>query len=426
MSEFEINLLKVKGILSGNDGIVGELGNLGDEIDNVSGNLGIKTSESEKLQKRLKNVSKDVRLTKVKVQYYGQCLQDISNMYEKTERGICDAAADGKITLKENIQRMAGDVIEYGGGIFRNIAIGPATAIADLIINTEVGILTGEGKVEIKSDANLYDSDDDPNLELKKEKQYRKTLTEWETDPATGEKRRVTREVKEGSDDEKKFNEMNLGKAATLMSVTGSVSGSLVDINTEKELKYGSVSNELTVRQAEAHASAYAGLYSIDADGNKHFTPGVGAEVGASITAFSDEAKAVLGNDDWNAFAEGTVTVGRAEAQASADVGFVDKEGNFNPTLNVSASVEAIAAAATVAVGATVAGTKIAGNAGVSVGVGAHANVGMKDGVISLDVGAAIGVGVSVNLEIDMSGTFKKIGDGAKSLVSKAKSLIWH
>lgn len=426
MSEFEINLLKVKGILSGNDSIVGELGNLGDAIENVSSNLGIKTSETEELKKKLKNVSKDVRLTKVKVQYYGQCLQDISNMYEKTERGICDAAADGKITLKENIQRMTGNVIEYGGGIFRNIAIGPATAIADLIINTEVGILTGEGKVEVKSDAKLYDSDDDSDLGLKKEKQYKKTVTEWETDPATGEKRRVTREVTEGSDEEKKFNERDLDKVATLASVSGTLSGSLVDIKTEKEYKYGKRSNELTLGKAEAYGSLYAGLYSFDADGNKHFTPGVGAEVGASVTAFSDEAKALLGNDDWNVFTEGSVTVGKVEGKANLDVGFVDKEGNFNPTANIGGSVEAIAAEATIAVGATLAGTKIAGNAGVSVGVGAHANVGIKDGVISLDIGAAIGVGVSVDLEIDMSETFKKIGEGAKSLWSKAKSLIWH
>lgn len=47
----------------------------------------------------------------------------------------------------------------------------------------------------------------------------------------------------------------------------------------------------VTVGEAEAHASVSAGLYVIGADGEKKFSPGVNAEVGASVTAFEAGGK---------------------------------------------------------------------------------------------------------------------------------------
>lgn len=46
---------------------------------------------------------------------------------------------------------------------------------------------------------------------------------------------------------------------------------------------YGQIG--VVVGQAEAHAIVSAGLYTVDANGEKKFSPGVNAEVGASVTA---------------------------------------------------------------------------------------------------------------------------------------------
>lgn len=184
---------------------------------------------------------------------------------------------------------------------------------------------------------------------------------------------------------------------------------------------------DVKVLDAEAHASGYAGLNGFDKDGKRIFRPGVGGEVGASVTAFTAAGKLKAGSDMLGAYVGGDVTVGKAEAKAEGKLGF-GKDG-FHAY--GAASAEAIAAEAHANVGAKLAGTDIKGDVGVNFGVGAHAKAGYSNGKLSLDLGVSVGLGVSANVEIDFSGTVnavkdvaKGVGDTVSGCFSKLKKLF--
>lgn len=212
------------------------------------------------------------------------------------------------------------------------------------------------------------------------------------------------------SEEKKKYNEISsLNKVATIASVGTKVSGDLWDHHwgdSDDEFKefgaHGSA--EAAFGKAEASASAYAGIYSYSTDGKQHFSPGFGAEVGVGVTAFTASAKGQLGDEYFNLHGNASIDVGKADASAAVNVGLLT-DGKFNPQANVSLKAEALAAEAKVTGGTTIAGTSVEATGSVNFGVGAHANFGLRDGRLSLDIGASVGVGVGVKLDIDMSGT---------------------
>lgn len=232
------------------------------------------------------------------------------------------------------------------------------------------------------------------------------------------------------SEEKKKYKDISsLKKVATIASVGTKVSGDLWDKHwgdSDEEFKefgaHGSA--EAAFVKAEASASAYAGVYSYSADGTKHFTPGLGAEVGVGVTAFSASAKGQLGDEYFNIHGKASVDVGKAEAKASVNMGLFDAEGKINPQAGVKLSAEAIAAEAKGTVGGTIAGTSVEATGSVNFGVGAHANFGLVDGHFSMDIGASLGVGVGVKLDIDMSGTFNAAVDTVNA-ISDAASSAW-
>lgn len=203
-------------------------------------------------------------------------------------------------------------------------------------------------------------------------------------------------------------------REATILEggVGGSASVSIFDYNYQGDRGSASV----TVGEAEAHANATAGFYVIGPKGERLFSPGVRAEIGASVTAF--EAKGeyqLLGNEMIGMNVDGTVTAGKAEAKADATVQIFGSDGKVDMQFGASASAEAIAGEVEGSVGVNVLGGEVGVKGGVNFGIGAHADVGYRDGVFKCDVGASLGLGVSVDVEVDVGGMVDTVCDKAEA-----------
>ena len=165
----------------------------------------------------------------------------------------------------------------------------------------------------------------------------------------------------------------------------------------------------------EAHASAAAGLYVYEADKNGNvkriFSPGVSAEVGASVAVVQVEAEGRIGlGEDKNMLGVyGDVEAKALTAEAKAEVS-INKNEIF-----AGASAEADLAKVSASGGVSVLGTDIGVNGSLKVGIGAHAEVGYTDGKIKVDIGAAVGVGFDLGFEVDVSGTIDAVCDIATS-----------
>lgn len=172
----------------------------------------------------------------------------------------------------------------------------------------------------------------------------------------------------------------------------------------------------VTVGEAEAHAGVSAGLYVIGADGEKKFSPGVNAEVGASVTALeAGWENQLLGNENIGLNADAKVTVGKAEAKADATAQIFGDDGKLDVQLGASAKAEAIAAEAEASAGINILGGEVGVEGGVNVGIGAHADVGYRDGIFKVDIGASLGIGasVSIDVDVDVGGMVDTISDTA-------------
>ncbi|MCI8950289.1 MAG: hypothetical protein HFG49_09635 [Lachnospiraceae bacterium] len=258
----------------------------------------------------------------------------------------------------------------------------------------------------------------------------KKFVFEKEVNAETGEEKisRKTVDTENKSenkafDDELEASKMDADVKATLFTAGGSAAY----WTNEKSVngKYGSISAKATVGQAEAHAEGYAGLFQADpTTGELQFKPGIGGSIGGSLTAFTAEEEAMLGNDMLGVYAKSTQTAGKVGAEAEGSVGLYDKDGNFNPSAYAGFSAQAIAGEITGSVGAKVLGADVSASGSLNYGFGAHANVGYKDGKVSLDIGATVGVGGSVSLEIDVSGTIDAACDLAEAAWDKAGDAV--
>lgn len=184
----------------------------------------------------------------------------------------------------------------------------------------------------------------------------------------------------------------------------------------------GGGSVNVVVGNAEAHANVSAGLYVMGADGEKKFSPGVNAEVGASVTALDVEwEQQWLGDEMFGLNSDVEVKVGDAGAKADVGVQLYGEDGKLKPQFGASAKAEATAAELEGSVGVNVLGGEVGVSGSVSVGIGAHADVGYKDGVFKFDIGASIGLGVSVGAEVDIGGMVDTVCDTAESAWSGLK-----
>ena len=172
----------------------------------------------------------------------------------------------------------------------------------------------------------------------------------------------------------------------------------------------------VTVGEAEAHAGVSAGLYVIGADGEKKFSPGINAEIGASVTALeAGWEDQLLGDENLGLNADATVTAGEATVKADGTAQIFDENGELDVQLGVGASAEAIAAEAEGSVGVNVLGGEVGVTGSVNVGIGAHADVGYWDGIFKADIGASLGVGASVSVEVDIGGMVDTVCDTAEA-----------
>lgn len=207
-----------------------------------------------------------------------------------------------------------------------------------------------------------------------------------------------------------------------LATVGGSASVAAWEGAVSASGKYGSASASAKFGEAEAHAEGYAGLYQTDpTTGKLTFKPGIGGSVGASVTAFSAEEEASLGNDMLGVYVKSTQTAGKVEATAEGSIGLYDSKGNFNPSAYAGFGAQAIAGEITGSAGAKILGADVSASGSLNYGIGAHANVGYQDGKLSVDIGATLGVGASVKLEVDVGGTVDAVCDGAKAAWEGAK-----
>ena len=185
---------------------------------------------------------------------------------------------------------------------------------------------------------------------------------------------------------------------------------------------FGDGSVNVVLGRAEAHANISAGLYVMGADGEKKFSPGVNAEVGASVTALDvDWEQQWLGDDMLGLNSDVEIKAGDAGVKADIGVQLYGEDGKMKPQFGASAKAEATAAKAEGSIGINLLGGEVGVSGSVSVGVGAHADVGFKEGVFKFDIGASIGVGVSVGAEVDIGGMVDTVCDAAESAWSELK-----
>lgn len=231
-------------------------------------------------------------------------------------------------------------------------------------------------------------------------------------DPKTGEITKIDPNDKDAVAEFKKHNKGTIPVDVRVAGVGTSGSISAWGASGETDWGWGGASGSVDVAKLKGEASAYLGVL------------GVGGAVGASVTAFTAEEKAYLGTDDLQVYEKVSVSAGKVGAKGQIEVGLIDKEGNFNPSLYGGVSAEAIAGELSGTVGVKAFGTDIGVKGSVNYGIGAHANVGFHDGKLSLDVGATLGVGASVKLDIDVSGTVEAVGDFVENVSSGVKDFV--
>lgn len=204
--------------------------------------------------------------------------------------------------------------------------------------------------------------------------------------------------------------EFTIGEVKEAVSVSASIYDASFNVGENGKI-------DVTVGEAEADASVSAGFYVIGADGEKKFSPGVNAEVGASVTAFeAGWEQQWLGDENLGLNTDVGVTAGKAEAKAEVGAQIFGDDGKLDVQLGASASAEAIAGEAEASVGVNVLGGEVGVTGGVNFGIGAHADVGYRDGVFKCDIGASLGVGVSLDVEVDIGGMVDGVCDAAEAV----------
>lgn len=192
-----------------------------------------------------------------------------------------------------------------------------------------------------------------------------------------------------------------------LLSVGGSAEASLWEPFKDSEgLKWdhGGLDYNVKAGTFSGTAAAYFGA------------TGMGATLGAGFTAFSADAKGYVGTEDANLYLKGKVEVGKVDAKAGAEIGFLDQEGKVNPNLYVSASAEALGGELSGTLGGEALGVDVGVTGSVNYGLGAHFNAGYRDGTFSVDMGATVGLGVGVKIDIDVSEAVENIGNTIENI----------
>lgn len=452
MAKILIEPVKVKATLSRQAEIEKVLNELYQGTKDVRAGLNYKIAGQEAISARLNTVAEQIRKEADGIRAMRSGLEQIITQYEQTERTNLDRVGAEKASVRST----EGAGFGGGGGGGRgwgdddehshepneqvknliNKLIGLAKIfpfpgyVPPLISGLFLGYLGtlpfGEFLVtdgEIKNENKIKI---DLKKALKEDGGFFKKVSDFEDkyqtkssgmyyyDTKTGKVTTVDPDDKKAVEEFKKHNKGTIPVDVRMAGVgaSGSISAWGVSGNTGDAWAWGGASGSVDVGKLEGEASAYLGVL------------GVGGTVGASFTAFTAEERAYLGTDDLQVYEKVSVSAGKVETKGQVDVGLIDKEGNFNPSLYGGVSAEAIAGEVSGSVGVKALGTDIGLKASANVGVGAHANVGIHDGKISLDVGASLGVGASIKLDIDVSGTVAAVGDFVGNVSSGVKDFF--
>lgn len=234
---------------------------------------------------------------------------------------------------------------------------------------------------------------------------------------------KIRDEGKQVNPDEKWYKEK-----ATIFETTAQakVEGSVLDVKIAESNDWAEGSVEGKLLTGEAHAEASAGLYvyTKNKDGSiqKVFSPGVSAEVGASVAVVQVEAEGRIGlGEDKNMLG--------VYGDVEAEVLTAEAKGKVSANLNgrelfAGASAEANLVKVSGSAGVSVLGTDVGVTGSLKVGIGAHAEVGYTDGKFKVDIGAAVGVGFDLGFEVDVSGTVDAVVAGASSAWDSATNVI--
>ena len=402
MSKFNAKPEEMKSISDSEKGYYDNLNSYQSSVNQVRNSLSFQISSSENIRARLKAVSNKLDEEKQEMKRLYKGLSEIAEKYEKTEQKICNSSQDNKISFIEKHD------IDAGISLSSSVAFSDlddvfgkySNKIAD--INSKINKDSlNKAQEALKKVTDKYEDLEKNLTSNNKEKKLQGTI----------DKDGVHKIDQDDADAVEKFEKSN------------SVKKSAVLWKAEKEHELFSVMDEKLVDVSEDYYQAQISQGVLNGKASAGVELGYGyaaGELGACFTALSTELFGQLGNDNLGVYAKGEVVVGKAEAKLEAIAGFTDETGAFNPQAHLGASAEALLGEATVAVGGKMLGADVSGNLGVNFGVGAHLDVGIQDWKINFDVGATLGVGVSAEVEIDLSGLVKNIGNFA----SECKSAI--
>lgn len=393
MSEFKVKTQGLKNTADQEEKLQNELQNIYDAVIGQRNSISFKISATGNIRQRLSNVSNGISREQRTLRKMHDNLSKAADLYEKTENKICRTAEDGRVSLLEKLE------------ITNETGIKPSMDI-DLVDIFKDSSLPANSLWKRTAEKLKKFEDDHKKKKTWKKGYYGQNGRFYDVDGAD-----------ENSQRSKRYEELSsMEKAATIASIGGNVSLAAWGTKNQGSTGWASGSYEVSAAKLTAEGSAYAGIYSYDENGHKHFTPGFGAKIGIGFTAFSAEAKGQFGTDYWNAHGDVSVEAGKVGADAEVNVGLFDKNGKLNPQFAASASAEAILAEVGASAGITLAGTSIDAKGSINFGVGAHADVGFKDGRLHVDIGASLGIGVGIKLDIDMSGTINAVADTAKGV----------
>lgn len=264
----------------------------------------------------------------------------------------------------------------------------------------------------ITSEYNLKKINDTIEKNLKKKGYIKEDDNEYkgEYDPITG---------KWKASDGGLTNAKRLGTLAEYgVGVSGTVS--LLEGTLSGKTDWGNGSISAKIGNAEAEASLSAGLYYVNKNGDKTFSPGVSAKVGGSVSALEINANGQIGTDMLGFYGKGQVSALTAESKASVGLGMV----NGKLEMNAAASAEAILAEASAAGGLNILGGEVGGRAAVNFGIGAKADIGYADGKIKCELGASLGVGIDLSIEADVGGMVDTVGDAVGDAVDVVGDVV--
>lgn len=433
MAKIWIEPSKAKGVLNLEDSLEKALNSMSNEVDGIRSGLRQKIAGQEQIAARLKDAVNQLKKEATATGAMRLGLEQIIAQYERTENGNRDRAVPDKASIQqsggagessqaapeidwEQLKKTLAELIGPQGFLGPTITIGPfipwiLDTVKPIFENDGVADnpffkLEGEidnkheGEWEIKS----FDKKKDPINGGSQKLYYR--------DLETGQITTVDPNDQTAMAEFKKHNKGSIPVDVTLAGIGVSGSAAIFDNDFGGTYDWGGHEGNVSFGKIEGTADAYLGWGAI------------GAEVGASISAFSAKEKGYLGTEDANIYGEVGVDVGRAEAKAGVSAGIVDKSGSINPSLYAGASAEAIAGEITGKAGVDIGGVDVGVEGSLNYGIGAHANVGLHDGKLSVDIGATLGVGASVKLEVDVSGAVDALAGTADAIWSGVTNLF--